>query len=132
MVAKANSAVMERLFQSLADRTRLRLLNLIANEEVCVCYLVEIFGVPQPRISRHLGYLRRRGLVASRREGKWMHYRITVPEDPYARQLLTDALRWLANDKEMQRDRLRLSRARQAPAKFVKLQGAPAPAPIPN
>ncbi len=130
MTNKGAVAEMEKLFQGLADRTRLRLLSLMADQEVCVCYFVEILGLPQPTISRHLAYLRRAGLVAARREGKWMHYRIVAPKDPLARQLLTDTLRWLATDKEMQRDSARLNRACCAPEKFVKLQGAPAPTPL--
>jgi ArsR family transcriptional regulator, arsenate/arsenite/antimonite-responsive transcriptional repressor len=129
MTDKSAIADMEKLFQGLADRTRLRLLNLMADQEVCVCYFVEILDVPQPKISRHLAYLRRTGLVEARREGKWMHYRIAVPENPFVRQLLIDTLRWLAADKAMQRDRSHLSRACCAPEKFVRLQGAPAPAP---
>lgn len=130
MGERNTTAVMERLFQGLADRTRLRLLNLMADQEVCVCYFVEILDVLQPTISRHLAYLRRAGLVAARREGKWMHYRIVVPENQFARQLLNDTLRWLAADREMQRDRSRLGRACCAPQKFASLQGAPAPIPI--
>src|SRR5579863_1492498 len=61
------------LFRALADTTRLRLLNLIADQEICVCYFVEILKISQPKISRHLAYLRKAGIVASRREGKWMH-----------------------------------------------------------
>ena len=72
----------EQLFQGLADRTRLRLLNLMADQEVCVCYFVEILGLSQPVISRHLAYLRARGLVTSRRQGKWMHYRIAPQATP--------------------------------------------------
>jgi len=121
---------MKRLFQGLADCTRLRLLNLMADQEVCVCYFVEILELPQPTISRHLGYLRRAGLVAARRQGRWMHYRISVPRDQLARQLLLDTLRWLAADKRMQRDRSRLTRACCAQKKFVNLQGAPVPQPL--
>jgi ArsR family transcriptional regulator len=120
---------MELFFQAFADGTRLRLLNLMAEQEVCVCYFVEILGVSQPTISRHLAYLRRAGLVAARREGKWMHYRIIVPENEFARQLLNGTLRWLATDKQMQQDSSRLSRACCAPQRFVNLRGAPAPTP---
>jgi ArsR family transcriptional regulator len=120
---------MERLFAALADRTRLRLLNLMAEQEVCVCYFVEILRAPQPTISRHLAYLRRSGLVAARREGKWMHYRIAVPENKCARQVLKDILSWLSEQKEMQQERMRLNRARCAPQKFVRLAGAPPPVP---
>ena len=129
MSGESTAAAMERLFKGLADRTRLRLLNLMAGQEVCVCFFVEILNVSQPMISRHLAYLRRTGLVAARRQGKWMHYRIVNPENPFARQLLTDTLRWLSTDKEMQHDRSRLTRASCAPEKFVTLQGAPAPTP---
>jgi len=130
MKDKSTLSAMERLFQGLADRTRLRLLNLMADQEVCVCYFVEILDAPQPTISRHLAYLRRAGLVAARRDGKWMHYRIVMPEDRFARQLLADTLAWLAAEKEMQRERSRLKRACCAPEKFVKLQGAPTPTPV--
>jgi ArsR family transcriptional regulator len=130
MADRTTTAAMERLFQGLADRTRLRLLNLMADQEVCVCYFVEILSVSQPTISRHLAYLRRVGLVAARREGKWMHYRIVVPENQFARHLLSGTLRWLAADKDMQRDRSRLGRACCTPQKFVNLQGAPAPTPV--
>lgn len=123
---------MERLFQGLADRTRLRLLNLIAGQEVCVCYLVEILGLAQPTISRHLAYLRRSGIVAARRQGKWMHYRIVLPKNASARQLLIDALRGFSADKAMQKERARLRGACCAPQRFVRLSGAPAPTPFPD
>ena len=70
---------MERFFQALGDNTRLRLLNLMGDQEICVCYFVEILDQPQPKISRHLAYLRSAGIVAARRDGKWMHYRIVMP-----------------------------------------------------
>jgi ArsR family transcriptional regulator len=70
------------LYAAFADRTRLRLLNLMNGKEVCVCYIVEILGQSQPKISRHLAYLRRAGIVAARREGKWMHHQIVVPNHP--------------------------------------------------
>jgi ArsR family transcriptional regulator, arsenate/arsenite/antimonite-responsive transcriptional repressor len=132
VTTKGASARMETLFQALSDRTRLRLLNLMADREVCVCYFIEVLRLPQPTISRHLGYLRRAGLVTARREGKWMHYRIMLPENSFTRRLLMETLRGLASDKEMQRDRWRLTRARSAPEKFVRLQEAPVPSLVPN
>jgi ArsR family transcriptional regulator len=69
MAAKQSSFDMERFFQALGDRTRLRLLNLMGDQELCVCYFVEILDQPQPKISRHLAYLRRAGIVAARRDG---------------------------------------------------------------
>jgi len=99
---------MELLFRALADRTRLRLLNLMGRDEVCVCYLVEVLKTNQPKISRHLAYLRRAGIVETRRDGKWMHYKVVEPADRNAAQVLRNIRDWLTNDREMQRDRGRL------------------------
>ena len=120
-------AQMELLFKALADRTRLRLLNLLAAGEVCVCYFVEVLGTNQPKISRHLAYLRRAGVVAARREGKWMHYRITTPEDEHAARVFSEVLTWLGEDRDMQKDRARMQTICCAPRVPVRLQGAPRP-----
>lgn len=71
---------MELFFAALADNTRLRLLNLMQDTEVCVCFFVEVIGTNQPKISRHLAYLRKAGIVAARRDGIWAHYRIMMPK----------------------------------------------------
>ena len=126
--AKSKTFSMERLFRALADRTRLRVLNLMGEQELCVCYFVVILGMSQPKVSRHLAYLRNAGVVRSRREGKWMHYRLVQPENEAAVRILKDLLAWMKNDPEMQRDRTRLSTACCAPEQFVVLQGAPRPA----
>ena len=73
---------MERLFKALADSTRLRILGLLLTGEVCVCHVHESLKIPQPKASRHLAYLRRAGLVDTRREGLWVHYRFANPSDP--------------------------------------------------
>jgi ArsR family transcriptional regulator len=130
MTAKSSPFNMERFFQALGDRTRLRLLNLMEDREICVCYFVEILEQGQPKISRHLAYLRRAGIVAARREGKWMHYRIVVPPNTGAAQLLRQTLAWLREDRGMQADRARLSKACCSPVKFSALQGAPLPAAV--
>jgi ArsR family transcriptional regulator len=116
------------LFAALADPTRLRLLNLMAGGEVCVCYLVEVLRQSQPKISRHLAYLRKAGVVSARREGKWMHYRVEWPKDEAAAAILDAVLASFKMDREMQADVARLSRACCAPERFVTLQGAPVPA----
>lgn len=121
---------MELFFRALADRTRLRLINLMSGGEVCVCFFVEILGTNQPKISRHLAYLRRAGIVAARREGKWIHYQIQTPPDPHAAQVLSDLESWLAKDKDMQRDKQQLLKVCCAPQMPVKLQGAPKPVGI--
>jgi ArsR family transcriptional regulator len=118
----------ELFFSALADRTRLRLLNLMGSDEVCVCFFVEVLKTNQPKISRHLAYLRRAGIVNSRRDGPWMHYRINQPSDPDAAQVLNQVLAWLANDREMQKDRQRLVKVCCAPQLPVAIKGAPRPA----
>src|SRR5229473_1592497 len=92
---------MELFFQALGDRTRLRLIHLMGDDEVCVCFLVEVLRTNQPKISRHLAYLRKAGLVSARREGKWMHYRIVEPHEPQAARIFRETLMWLANDASM-------------------------------
>jgi ArsR family transcriptional regulator len=67
----------QALFTALADETRLRILNLLAEGELCVCDLMKVLGEPQSKVSRHLAYLRRTKLVSARRRGLWMHYRIS-------------------------------------------------------
>ena len=119
---------LERLFRALADRTRLRLLHLMAEQEICVCYFVSVIDVPQPKISRHLAYLRRAGIVAARREGKWMHYRLAVPSDPHAAAILKATLQALRQDKELRSDLQRLHQACCGPNSLIQLLGAPAPA----
>jgi ArsR family transcriptional regulator len=120
----------ERFFRALADYTRLRLLNLMGDDEVCVCFFVEVIGTNQPKISRHLAYLKNAGIVAARREGKWMHYRIVDPPDFYAAQILQDVRLWLAADRKMQQDRKRLVNVCCSPRLPVQLQSAPKPASI--
>jgi ArsR family transcriptional regulator len=115
------------LFAALADRTRLRLLNLIAGREVCVCYLVEVLRQSQPKISRHLAYLRMARVVSARREGKWMHYRVEQVEDAAAASILDAVFESFKADREMQSDLSRLSRACCQPERFVSLQRAPIP-----
>jgi ArsR family transcriptional regulator len=128
MAGKRNFNI-ERFFQALGDSTRLRLLNLMGEQEICVCYFVEILGSPQPKISRHLAYLRSAGIVSARREGKWMHYRIVIPPHIGAAQILGQTLAWLKEDRAMQADRARLSKTCCTPKKAT-LEGAPLPIPL--
>lgn len=116
------------LFQALADRTRLRLLHLMSLGEVCVCYFVEVLDEGQPKISRHLAYLRRAGLVSARRDGKWIHYSLARPTDADAAALLDATLAALANDREIQRDRVTLESACCATKLPPSLENAPRPA----
>lgn len=128
MSRKVKAFDKESFFKALADRTRLRLLNLLGTDEVCVCFFVEVLKTNQPKISRHLAYLRRAGIVGARREGPWMHYRIVEPGDADAARVLHEVMSWLAKDQEMQRDRERLVKVCCAPQLPVSIQGAPRPA----
>jgi ArsR family transcriptional regulator len=130
MAVRKKDFNLAHFFQALGDNTRLRLLNLMGDQEICVCYFVEILDQPQPKISRHLAYLRNAGIVTTRRDGKWMHYRIVMPPNVGAAKVLREILEWLKAEKAMQADRARLSKACCAPEKFVTLQGAPLPTPI--
>jgi ArsR family transcriptional regulator len=118
----------ESFFRALADRTRLRLLNLLGDDEVCVCFFVEILKTHQPKISRHLAYLRRAGIVAARRDGPWIHYRVVQPGDENAAKVLRDTMEWLANDPDMQKERERLVKVCCAPQLPVNIKSAPRPA----
>ena len=118
---------METFFMALADKTRLRLLNLLRADEICVCFFTEVLGESQPKISRHLAYLRNAGIVEARRDGKWMHYRIVKPESPFAAEVLEDTLRWLASQTTMQRDYQKLAAACCAPSAPVTIMRAPKP-----
>jgi len=118
---------MESMLRALSERVRLRILNLIGDTELCVCFFVEALQLPQPTISRHLAYLRREGVVAARREGLWMHYRIVVPTDPHLANILRNSLAWCSEQPDMKKDRQRLGRACCAPEKFVRLENVPLP-----
>lgn len=118
---------MELFFAALADNTRLRLLNLMRDTEICVCFFVVVIGTNQPKISRHLAYLRKAGIVNVRREGIWAHYRITPPKNEQAAKVLREVQEWLKNDKTMQKDSKQLANICCAPRPPVSIQGAPRP-----
>ena len=120
----------ELLFKALADRTRLKLINLMGDDEVCVCFFVEVLKTNQPKISRHLAYLRGAGVVSARRDGKWMHYRIVEPPDPRAANIFREVRNWLETDATMQQDRAKLAKLCCAPRLPVQLQRAPRPASL--
>ena len=101
---------MEGLFRALADATRLRILGLLLTGEVCVCNIHESLKIPQPKASRHLAYLRRSGLVETRREGLWIHYRLGTLADPVL-AAISDAVRHgLTHIDTVQRDAERLQK----------------------
>lgn len=109
-------------FAALADRTRLRLLNLMRDGEVCVCLFAEVLGTNNPKISRHLSFLKNALLVQSRRDGKWIYYRIVEPTDRKASDVFKATLEMLRADEEMSTDGVRLVEVCCAPNAPVAIQ----------
>ena len=102
---------LEQVLKALADRTRLRILALLGNNEVCVCHIHDSLGLPQPTISRHLAYLRRAGLVATRRDGVWMHYQVSRSLDPAVREVVAAAVDALNRTPMTKEDRRQFERS---------------------
>ena len=127
MKKSSASEELEALFQALGDRTRLRLLNLMVGGEVCVCFFVEVLEEPQPKISRHLAYLRSAGLVTTTRDGKWVSYGIAPPESATAREAFDAVMNAIGSDRDFQRDRAALARACCSPRVPEQLRRAPRP-----
>jgi ArsR family transcriptional regulator len=118
------------LFAALADRTRLRILNIMRGREVCVCYFVTILDETQPKVSRHLAYLRKAGIVNGRRDGKWIHYSIARPADTNVAAVLDATLDAIGTERQMVRDRLALDKACCAVKLPAALENAPRPQPV--
>lgn len=98
------------VFACLSDSRRLRLLNILAEYESCVAYLVHTLHTVQPAISRDLALLRSADLVSSVREGKWVAYRVIEPKNPTAAAVLQNALEHIRHTSEAERDLERLSK----------------------
>ena len=113
-------ATLEQFFRALGDDTRLRILALVASGETCVCDIHGALGIPQPTASRHLAYLRRAGLVATRREGFWIHYRLAVPDDPAVASVLRSTLDALGSTRGIATDRRRLSGLTDVPVRVLE------------
>jgi ArsR family transcriptional regulator len=93
------------LFLALGDKTRLRLLNLMRDREVCVSSFTGILEQSQPLVSRHLAYLRNSGIVEARRDGKWMHYSVSTQMDDNSSRLLSELFKWMDGQEGLQADR---------------------------
>jgi len=102
---------LDTVVRALADPTRLRILGLLTGGEICVCHIHGALDIPQPKASRHLAYLRRSGLVDTRRDGLWVHYRLAAIEDPVVRTLFDSAMHCLGHVDTIARDRKRLEKA---------------------
>jgi ArsR family transcriptional regulator len=117
---KDRPATIEHLFRALGDETRRRILALIASGEVCVCHIHGALDIPQPTASRHLAYLRKTGLVSTRRDGLWVHYKLAVPSDPAVASVLRSTLDALGSTPAITTDRRRLSALTDVPVRVLK------------
>ncbi|HEY8750356.1 MAG TPA: metalloregulator ArsR/SmtB family transcription factor [Tepidisphaeraceae bacterium] len=88
MVKSPTKPSVDRMFRAFSDRTRLRILNLLRPGEICVCDLVRVLDAPQPKVSRHLAYLRKAGLVTARKDGMWMYYALAPAKSAFHRKLM--------------------------------------------
>ena len=104
------AADLVRVYKALADDTRLRILSLLRDGEVCVCHIHGGLRLPQPTISRHLAYLRRTGLVTARRDGVWMHYRLAPQPSPIVQEVIDVALHALSHAAVTESDAKALKR----------------------
>jgi len=102
----------DRLFRAFADRTRLRILRLLQQDELCVCDLVSILKVPQPTASRHLAYLRRAGLVRVRKQQSWSYYSLAEPRNSFHAKLLECLGTCFAEVPELARDDARRAKSK--------------------
>jgi ArsR family transcriptional regulator len=101
---------LETVLKALADGTRLRILGLLTTGEVCVCHIHESLKIPQPKASRHLAYLRRAGLVTTRREGLWIHYALAPAVDPLVATIQQAVMHTLGHVEAVGKDAQRLQR----------------------
>ena len=108
---------LSQFFAALADENRLRLLYLMRHGEICVCYLQGVLQTNQPKISRHLAYLKRAGLVEARRDGKWMHYRLKKLETGQEK-ILSETLLCLEKDAPVKKAAQRLKQIQCCPSKY--------------
>ena len=101
-------AALDTVFKALADPTRLRILGLLTGGEVCVCDIHETLGIPQPKASRHLSYLKKSGLVLAKKQGLWVHYRIAPAADAVLKSLMSAVTHCLCHVDAVDKDRQRL------------------------
>jgi ArsR family transcriptional regulator, arsenate/arsenite/antimonite-responsive transcriptional repressor len=114
-LVKTNTRV-DTMFRAFSDRTRLRILHMLRGGELCVCDIVGVLGVPQPKASRHLAYLRKAGLVTARKEGLWSYYTLTPAKTEFHKSLLNCLSCCFGSVPELAKDAGRLGRSKAASA----------------
>jgi ArsR family transcriptional regulator len=114
ILEKEKVSRVDRLFRAFSDRTRLRILHLLRGGELCVCDLVSVLNVPQPKVSRHLSYLRRSGLVQVRKDGLWCYYQLAPARNTFHTKLLDCLACCFQNVPEIQKDAIRLAKVHKS------------------
>jgi ArsR family transcriptional regulator, arsenate/arsenite/antimonite-responsive transcriptional repressor len=109
MAVKTTGNRVDAMFRAFSDRTRLRILHMLRGRELCVCDIVEVLGVPQPKASRHLAYLRKADLVEARKEGLWSYYRLTPSRNNFHEKLLECLACCFQDVPELAKDSQRLN-----------------------
>jgi ArsR family transcriptional regulator len=107
----AQASPVDRMFRAFSDRTRLRILHLLLPDELCVCHIVDVLDLPQPKVSRHLAYLRKSGLVQARKEGLWNYYRLAPAQSAFHEKLLACLGTCFGEAPELAEDAKRLKRS---------------------
>lgn len=108
VAAKLEVRPVTRLFRALGDETRVRIVALLAHEELCVCHIEAALGLSQPNASRQLGILRNAGVVESRRNGSWVYYRLAEQNDADCERQLHSLVIAFGERKVLRRDLARL------------------------
>jgi ArsR family transcriptional regulator len=114
MPPRASSKAVSDKFAAFSDPTRLRILHLLREGELCVGDLVTILAMPQPTISRHLAYLRRSTLVETRKSGLWMYYSLATPRSEFHRKLLECLTACFVDVPELKKDAVRAAKLRKS------------------
>ena len=107
---KGQLGQLETLLKALADGTRLRILGLLLTGEVCVCHIHESLKISQPKASRHLAYLRATGLVDARKDGQWVHYRLSESHGPVVGVIRDAVVHALGHVDTLRRDAQRFEK----------------------
>jgi ArsR family transcriptional regulator len=125
---------MAKLFKALADPNRLRIVNILSQESLCVCDLQSVLGLSQPFISRHLAYLRRVGLVRDRREGPRVCYSLALdsPTGQALRAFLREVLPLSETFQADLQEMARLIRFGQLRSAGLQIHSAPTGCGLPS
>ena len=106
-----------KMFRAFADETRLRILHLLGKGEICVCDIMGVLQASQPKVSRHLGYLKRAGLVVDRKEGLWRYYALAPAKTTFQKRLLDCVDDCLDEVPVLRRDAAKLAALRRRPCR---------------